>query len=113
MQPTSCLRRQALGSVRLFRFLGCVGDMPMTPQRGITRPERERGATRVFTRSPAGGILPAVADVGRFLLVARPVGKADRPEASRFVETARASVRLKAPQFEGTDPAFLRCLDQL
>src|SRR5271156_1412950 len=73
---------------------------------------RFRRVLALQDRSTAGGTFPAVADVGCLLLVSRPIGKADRTEASRLVEAAGAGVGLKAPQFERIDPAFLRNLDQ-
>src|SRR5712691_5906361 len=63
--------------------------------------------------SPAGGAFPAVANVGRLLLVVPPVGKAYRAEASLLIEAAGAGVGLKAPQFEGIDPAIFGSCDQL
>src|ERR1700746_367362 len=51
------------------------------------------------------GALPAVADVGGLLLVARPVGKTYGAEDPRFVEPHPTEVALKAPQLEPVDPA--------
>jgi hypothetical protein len=78
------------------------------------RPGRDWAATGPSVRraaancpSTAGATPPAVTDVRRLLLVARPVGEADRAEASRFAESASRTLSWKHHSSRAPIPPLL------